>query len=138
MARAQSDGFAEAVEDVSAAIQRITAGEARPYLDCWAHDDDVTLFGAWGPIEKGHQQIADTFAWVGTRFRGPGLETEIVTSAKSGDLAYTIGFERGLAAIDGGPERPMTIRVTHLYRREDGEWRLIHRHADFPPKDPRK
>jgi hypothetical protein len=26
----------------------------------------------------------------------------------------------------------MTIRVTHIYRRIDGEWYLVHRHADFP------
>jgi hypothetical protein len=26
----------------------------------------------------------------------------------------------------------MTIRVTHIYRRIDGEWFLVHRHADFP------
>jgi hypothetical protein len=31
----------------------------------------------------------------------------------------------------------MTIRVTHIYRRIDGEWRLVHRRADFPPADQR-
>jgi hypothetical protein len=32
----------------------------------------------------------------------------------------------------------MTIRVTHIYRRFDSDWRLIHRHADFPPRDQRQ
>jgi ketosteroid isomerase-like protein len=40
--------------------------------------------------------------------------------------------------VDAGAPRPMTIRVTHIYRRVDGEWRLVHRHADFPPEDQRK
>jgi ketosteroid isomerase-like protein len=31
----------------------------------------------------------------------------------------------------------MTIRVTHIYRRIDGEWYLVHRHADLPPSDQR-
>ena len=31
----------------------------------------------------------------------------------------------------------MTLRATHILRRVDGEWRLVHRHADFPPEDPR-
>jgi hypothetical protein len=31
----------------------------------------------------------------------------------------------------------MTIRVTHIYRRIDGELHLVHRHADFPPSDQR-
>jgi len=55
----------------------------------------------------------------------------------SGDLAYAVGFERGTVAIDGGQPRPMTIRVTHVYRRVDGARRLVHRHADFPPADQR-
>jgi hypothetical protein len=32
----------------------------------------------------------------------------------------------------------MTIRVTHVYRRFDDDWRLVHRHADFPPADQRR
>lgn len=31
--------------------------------------------------------------------------------------------------IDGGPAEPMTVRVTHVYRREEGEWKFVHRHA---------
>jgi hypothetical protein len=56
----------------------------------------------------------------------------------SEDLAYTVGFERGTVRVDGGPGRPMTIRVTHVYKRVDGDWRIIHRHADFPPLDQRQ
>jgi len=31
----------------------------------------------------------------------------------------------------------MVIRVTHIYRRIDGDWKLMHRHADFPSPDQR-
>jgi len=34
--------------------------------------------------------------------------------------------------MDGGPIQPITLRVTHLYRREHGEWKIVHRHADVP------
>ena len=37
--------------------------------------------------------------------------------ASSGDLAYTVGFERGEVTVDDGPPRLMTIRVTHIFRR---------------------
>jgi ketosteroid isomerase-like protein len=32
----------------------------------------------------------------------------------------------------------MTLRVTPVLRRIDGEWRLVHRHADFPTPDQRR
>ena len=64
------------------------------------------------------------------------LEHLVVGS--SGDLAYTVGFERSHVSVDGGPRHDQTLRVTHIYRRIDGEWKLIHRHADFPPPDPPK
>ena len=115
----------------------MAAGDPEPYIDCWVESEDVTLFGAWGPIERGHRQLTDTFRWVGSRFTGGRLVPEDTVAFASGDLAYTVGFERGEVSVDGGPARPMTIRVTHVYRRIDGAWRLVHRHADFPPADQR-
>ena len=57
--------------------------------------------------------------------------------ASSDDLAYTVGFERGPVSVDGGPTREMAMRVTQIYRRIDGGWKLVHRHADFAPPDRR-
>jgi ketosteroid isomerase-like protein len=53
----------------------------------------------------------------------------------SEDLAYTVGYERFNGSIDGRPVSPMTVRVTHVYRRENGEWKIVHRHGDSVPVD---
>ena len=129
--------FEGALERVGTALASMASGDPQPYIDRWAERPDVTLFGAWGPIEQGHERLAETFRWVGSRFTGGPLVPENLVAFESGDLAYTVGFERGDVAIDGGATRPMTIRVTHVYRRIDGAWRLVHRHADFPPPDQR-
>jgi ketosteroid isomerase-like protein len=129
--------FAAARERVKAALAAMGSGNPQPYADLWAESEDVTLFGAWGPIERGTRRLAETFRWVGSRFSGGPLVPEDTIAFASGDLAYTVGFERGDVSVDGGPARPMTIRVTHIYRRIDGVWRLVHRHADFPPADQR-
>ncbi len=55
----------------------------------------------------------------------------------SGDMAYTLGFERFNGSIQRRPVEPVTVRVTHVYRREDGEWKIVHRHADNPGPDVR-
>ena len=49
----------------------------------------------------------------------------------SGDLAYTVGIERGEMRVAGRDElSPMAERVTMISRRENGAWKLIPRHAD--------
>jgi len=120
------------------AVQAISAGDPGPYMNLFDDGPDVTLFGAWGPIERGAEAVRRTFEWVGGRF-GPdgGLVPEREILWASGSLACTVGFERGEVQVDGGPLVPMTIRVTHIYWETDGEWRLVHRHADFPPPDQR-
>jgi ketosteroid isomerase-like protein len=138
-ARAE-DGLDRAMRRVEDAVMVMRSGDPQPYIDCWADDPDVTLFGAWGPIERGYPDLTSTFRWVGGRFTGysggGGVENAVVHA--SGDLAYTVGFERGPVSVDGGPELDMVIRVTHIYRRFGEEWMLVHRHADFPPAERRR
>ncbi len=50
-------------------------------------------------------------------------------------MAYTVGYERSIVSVDGGPPTPNILRVTHVYRRENGEWKIVHRHGDRPPVD---
>ena len=130
--------FEETLRKTDAAIHAITSGNPQPYIALWDDSPDVTLFGAWGPIERGPDALRATFEWVGGRFGpGGGLESEHTVVKLSDSLAYTVGFERGTVQVDGGPLVPMTIRVTHMFRYTHGEWRLMHRHADFPPADQR-
>lgn len=135
--RMERRSFAEARQQVRTALAEMASGRSAPYIACWAPSKDATLFGAWGPIERGYDRLTETFRWVGDRFKSGALVPEDVVAFESGDLAYTVGFERGQVSVDGAAGKPMTIRVTHIYRRIDGEWHLIHRHADFPPPDQR-
>jgi ketosteroid isomerase-like protein len=61
-------------------------------------------------------------------------EFEVITAGASGDLAYTVGYEHNRVKVDGEP-RTYRLRATHVYRREDGQWRIVHRHADVPPAE---
>jgi len=45
--------LAEALEQVRLALGEMGSGNPEPYIACWADSDDATLFGAWGPIDKG-------------------------------------------------------------------------------------
>ena len=46
------------------------------------------------------------------------------------DLAYTVSLEHTTASVNGAEPRPYVLRVTTIFRREDGEWKVVHRHAN--------
>jgi ketosteroid isomerase-like protein len=120
----------------AAAHEEMVRGNPDPFIQMWSRRDPVSLFGAWGPCQTGWERLVRTFRWVGSRYSGGARATSQVEVLGFGDeLAYTVGYEEQVASVDGAPEAPIRLRVTHIYRREDGEWRLVHRHADFAPPD---
>ncbi|MEU0542222.1 nuclear transport factor 2 family protein [Nocardia sp. NPDC005978] len=52
-----------------------------------------------------------------------------MASGSSGDLAYLVAIERITATANGSPVT-YALRSTTVARREDGEWRVVHRHGD--------
>lgn len=113
-------------------------GDPRPRMKLWSKRDPVTLFGAIGMSESGWDQLSQTFSWVVSRFSNASdFRFDVDVVEVSGDMAYTLGVERFNGSIAGRPVEPVTVRVTHIYRREDGEWKVVHRHADNPGHDPR-
>jgi ketosteroid isomerase-like protein len=132
------EALAKTLEQETAVNAAMQNGDPTPRINSWASSDDITLFGAWQPIAKGHEAVTDTMRWVASRFSGAdAVSTEHIVVASSGDLAYAVGFERSQVSVEGAPPHEQVIRVTHIYRRIDGEWKLVHRHADFSPPDRR-
>ena len=52
-----------------------------------------------------------------------------------GGMAYTVGYEHTQALVNGEP-RTYTLRATQVYRREGGEWKVVHRHGDTVSAEP--
>jgi len=115
-----------------AAEQAMHNGDAEPRLALWSRQDPVTLYGAkltgsgWADLEPKFREVASWFA------ESVAYEFEVVAAGASGDLAYTVGHEHNSVSFDGKPTT-YTLRVTHVSRREAGQWRIVHRHADVPP-----
>ena len=56
---------------------------------------------------------------------------ENVSSVVADDLAYIVEIESYRARVGGADEMtPVSVRVTSVFRRENGDWKLLHRHAD--------
>lgn len=58
-----------------------------------------------------------------------GQALDLVAAHVVGDMAYTVGYEHTRASVNGEP-RMYTLRATQVYRREGGEWKVVHRHGD--------
>lgn len=111
-------------------------GDPEPRLKMWSTKDPVSLFGGWGPCKSGSKEVTRIFRWVASRFSNcSAYRFELLAAGVSGDLAYTVGYEHSIRSVDGRPPVSATLRVTHVYRREDGEWKIVHRHGDMPPVD---
>lgn len=108
-------------------------GDVEPRMAMWFCNDLVTLFGAWRPCKTGWDDVSRTFRWVASRFsNGSDYNVELVAVGVSEDLAYTVGYEREAVSVDGSPTEPNKLRVMHVYRRENGEWKIVYCHSDHP------
>jgi ketosteroid isomerase-like protein len=119
------------------AEQAIVLGDPGPRMELWSRNDPVTLFGAGtGGAKSGWDELSRIFRWVASTFSEVSdFRFDVEVADVSGDLAYTVGYERFTGSIHGRPVAPVTVRVTHVYRREDGEWKIVHRHGDSVPVD---
>jgi ketosteroid isomerase-like protein len=118
---------------VREAVEASYRSDAEPYVALWATRGPVSLFGALGPCEQGVPKVGAALRKVAARFGEASMDIRYEVVEVGTDLAYTVGFEDGELAIDG-ERRRSRIRVTHIYRLEDGDWRLVHRHGDFDPR----
>jgi len=92
----------------------------------------VAVFGAIGGYDRGGDKVRQQTDFVASRFHGgQNLRFEPLAMGASGDLAYTVWIERGEVRVVGRDDYvPLALRVTHIFRRENGDWKLIHRHGD--------
>ncbi|WP_151084064.1 YybH family protein [Nocardioides cynanchi] len=113
------------------------SGDPSSWIAVWSHRDPVSVFGAGVRARSGWDDVLRTITWVASRFGDcTDYDYELVSADVDGDLAYTCGFERYTATRPDGESITNELRVTQIYRREGGAWKLVHRHGDHPPDDP--
>ena len=118
------------------AEQALVNGDPEPRLAMTATQDPVTIFGAKVPVRRGWDEVSEVLRWLAERWsNATDYRFDLVAAGASGDLAYMVGFEHIANTVVGDPVEPYTLRVTHIFRREDGEWKIAHRHADYIPID---
>jgi ketosteroid isomerase-like protein len=99
----------------------------------WSHENPVTVLGAAKTV-SGWPEVEGLFDWLASNFsNGATYELNVTAAGVSGDLGYVVGAEHSSASVGGEPIAPIALRVTLIFRREAGEWKEVHRHADPIP-----
>ena len=108
-------------------------GDAEPRKRLWSHQDPVTVLGAAKTV-SGWSAVGNLFDWLAENFsNGTSYRLDVTAAGVSGDLGYVVGSEHSEASVGGRAPASIALRVTLIFRRESGEWKEIHRHADPIP-----
>ncbi|MEZ5844715.1 MAG: nuclear transport factor 2 family protein [Hyphomicrobiaceae bacterium] len=121
-----------AIARLHAAMARVAMGDVSAIKALYSHSSDATSFYGWGGYEKGWQAVSRRWDWAGQQFQGGSVSYQRISTVVAGDMflvtdveSYTDQQVRNVEGLTG-----WSNRVTHVFRREGGEWRLVHRHAN--------
>ena len=123
------EDFMKRREDVARSYVR---GDAAPLSGIVTHSSPATFFSPNGDYQQGAEEVASTYERDAKSFE-PGGDShfEILQMAASDGIAYWVGLQKATARMQGKAEAvPFNLRVTEVFRRENGEWKMVHRHAD--------
>lgn len=129
--KADSD-WTSFVEKLEAAELEFVKGRPADFKALWSKADDVTICGGFGNIESGWANVAKRLDWASSKFSEGTRSNEKVSSMVSDDFAHLVQKEFIRFRVPEGTEwSSIEFRATMVFRREAGQWRVVHRHADM-------
>src|SRR5918993_4955233 len=127
------DDVDELIEQYYRAQREFLKGNPEPVKDLFSRRDDVTLANPYGPPVRGFDEVSRTIEHAASLRRdGTFVGWQILAKYVTPELAYVVQIERAEAKVGAREEiTPLAVRSTMIFRpEEDGEWKVVHRHAD--------
>lgn len=120
----------EVLPRMKAADLDLHNGDAAARSAMWSRNEPVTLFGAAYTV-AGWNDVGSVFEKLATQFSGcRSFEIEVVAADAGTDFGYIVAVERTTVSIGARPPAAYALRVTTVFRRENGDWKIVHRHGD--------
>jgi ketosteroid isomerase-like protein len=128
----QDRDFLAFLTKLDAAQLELQNGKGQAFKGLWSRSDDVTLSGGFGgTIEKGWDSVSKRLDWVEKQFSNGTNKIERLVTWSNKDLGYVVQLEHIRFKVPGqDTESTKDYRVTMIFRKEKGDWRLVHRQAD--------
>jgi len=111
--------------------QAYVNGDAAPLGEITTNLNPATFFSPGGDYKQGSVQVYSTYESDAKKFASGKTNFEILQMGASDNIAYWVGFQRATVFLEGNTQGvPFNLRITEIFRLEDNEWKLVHRHAD--------
>lgn len=124
----QLDDF---IDEYHSALDAFLRGEAEPMKGLFSRYDDVVLANPFGPAGLGWEAASARLDHASSRFSNGALAgADRLATYVGSDLATIYEVEHGTVSVVGGPVTAWVLRTTTTFRREEGAWKVVHRHAD--------
>jgi ketosteroid isomerase-like protein len=126
------EGVDDAIEQYQLALGEFVKGKPEPVQKLFSHREDVSLANPLGPPARGWEQVAQTIERAASNFTdGEMVAFENVAKYVTPELACVVWLERAKVKLGGMEDfAPSVLRVTMIFRPEEGTWKVVHRHAD--------
>ncbi|MGE9007543.1 YybH family protein [Leptospira interrogans] len=121
-----------AIARLHQAMARVANGDVSAIKALYSHTSEATSFYGWGGYEKGWEAVSRRWDWAGARFKGGTVRHENISKVVTPAMFYVTDIEtfenQRVADVEGITS--WSNRVTHIFCRDAGEWRLVHRHGN--------
>jgi ketosteroid isomerase-like protein len=126
------DEVRKASKQFYAGLNSMVSGNSGPLANIWSHDAEVTTMHPIGGREIGWAAVRGSFEQVAKLASKGKVELKDQLIRAVGDLAYEVGIEYGQITL-AGEVVAIEQRVTNIYQKQAGEWKIVHHHTDISP-----
>ena len=115
-----------------AALNKMVNGNSQSLSDIWSHDSAVTTMHPIGGRQLGWKDVWEIWDQTAQVASEGQVKLQDQYIRVFGDMAYEIGVENAGFRI-AGQKVTDQVRVTNIYRKESGTWKIVHHHSDISP-----
>jgi ketosteroid isomerase-like protein len=126
------DEIRKASEHLYAALYHMLNGDSCLMDGIWSHRAEVTTMHPIGGREVGWGKVREKWEELARLASDGKIKLKDQLIRVEGDIAYEVGTEQGEVKLDGR-QVSLEHRVTNIYRRESGAWKVVHHHTDISP-----
>jgi ketosteroid isomerase-like protein len=113
-------------------LNRMANGETNTFADVWSQNESATAMHPIGGRDVGWKEVENSFNQVAGVASDGKVELKDQLIRVLGDAAFEVGIEKAQFKV-AGMEVKAEIRVTNIYQKENGSWKMVHHHTDIAP-----